>query len=559
MLKESISPEKEDDTIMTQLQQTLDKATKAHQRYLLKSTNEDLTEAINCYIETITQNPDETSAYYRLAILLHNSGQIGVESAIEQCRKAVKINQDDANAHMYLGYFLSLNSDFDDAKDEFKKALKLKPSASRTRLVMALTCLEKIKNATKEKKTFSSEILDLTGALYYGATGAVMSLFDKASIKVLCQNILDDFNFIKYRAVGEFFEKVKSDKKAYDLYLNAVDNSKKSIGLYERMAKIAIKKNRLDIAYDCLNNVVILSDNDPMKVVNAIEFVEQYQADKTNELIDYYTILANKYPELSKCYYELGHLYLKKDEKINALSAFKLALKYDENNPYYQNSLAYAYVQLEQYDSAIELYKKALDANPNDEWSSVVAQALAAIYHQIKGNSEAAISMLQNSLLLTKNKSQIHEAIADIYYDIENLDSAIEYYQLAIKENDTNPKNYSRIAMAYWEKDCIEKAIIYYSKAIELDSSYDIAYNNLGVVFLDGLGDAARAKEYFKTAVSINPQYVLAHFNLARSHEVLNEKITAAKQYQKALNLNKTRQELDDKIIEDRLYKLFEA
>ena len=110
MLKESISPEKEDDTIMTQLQQTLDKATKAHQRYLLKSTNEDLTEAINCYIETITQNPDETSAYYRLAILLHNSGQIGVESAIEQCRKAVKINQDDANAHMYLGYFLSLNS-----------------------------------------------------------------------------------------------------------------------------------------------------------------------------------------------------------------------------------------------------------------------------------------------------------------------------------------------------------------------------------------------------------------------------------------------------------------
>ena len=325
------------------------------------------------------------------------------------------------------------------------------------------------------------------------------------------------------------------------------------------MAKIAIKKNRHDIAFDCLNNVVILSNNDPIKVVNAIEYVEKFQSDRVNELIDYYTILANKYPELSKCYYELGHLYLKKEEKINALSAFKLALKYDEENPYYQNSLAYAYVQLEQYDSAIELYKKALATNPNDEWSAVVAQALAAIYHQIKGNSEAAISMLENSLLLTKNKSQIYEAIADIYYDNEDLDHAIEYYQFALKDDSENPKIYSRLAMANWEKDCIEKAIIFYSKAIELDSTYDIAYNNLGVVFLDGLGDAQRAMDYFRTAIEINPNYVLAHFNLARSYEAINEKINAAKQYQKALNINKTVEELDNKIIEERLYKLFEA
>lgn len=547
-------PQTENDTNMTVTQDILDKAVAAHQRYLLKATNEDLTEAINCYIESISLNPKETSAYYRLATLLHKNGQIGVESAIEQCKKAIKINPDDANAHMYLGYFLSLNSQFDEAKDEFKEAIKLKPATSRTRLVLALTMLEKIKNTTCKKT-----VKDYTNAIYYGITGTIMSIFDKASIKMVCQNVLDDMNFAKYRAVGEFFEKINSDKKAYNLYLSAVDNSKKSIGLYERMANIAIRKNRYDIAFDCLNNAVILSDNDPMKVVNAIEFVEQYQSEKTDELIDYYTILANKYPELPKCYYELGHLYLKKDEKINALSAFKLALKYDNNNPYYQNSLAYAYVQLEQYDSAIELYKKALATNPDNEWSAVVAQALAAIYHQIKGNSEAAISMLQNSLLLTKNKSQIHEAIADIYYDIENLDNAIEYYQLALTEDSENPKIYSRLAMAYWEKDCIEKAIVYYSKAIELDSSYDIAYNNLGVVFLDGLGDATRAIEYFKTAVSINPDYVLAHFNLARSHEMLDEKIAAAKQYQKALNLNRTRNEMDFKIIENRLYKLFEA
>ena len=555
MLESKTVPRKrKDDTNMTNAQETMQRATLAHQRYLLKANNDDLASAINGYIETISQNPSETSAYYRLATLLHKNGQIGIDSAIDQCRKAVKSSPKDANAHIYLGYFLSLNSNFDEAKSEFETAIKLKPASARTRLVLALTMLEKIK-----KQANGKTIKDYTNALYYGLSGAIMSFFDKTSIKMVCQNLADDFNFAKYKTVGAILEKINSEKQAYNLYLSAVDNSRKSIALYERMAKIAIKKNRPDIAFDCLNNVVILSNNDPMKVANAIEFVEEYQNDKVDTLIDYYTILVNIYPEFSKCYYELGHLYIKKDEKINALSAFKLALKYDENNPYYQNSLAYAYVQLEQYDNAIELYKKALEANPNDEWSAVVAQALAAIYHQVKGNSEAAISMLENSLLLTKNKSQIHEAIADIYYDIENIDSAIEYYQMALDEDNDNPKIYSRLAMAYWEEDCIEKAIIYYSKAIELDSSYDIAYNNLGVVFLDGLGDASRAIQYFRTATEINPNYVLAHFNMARSHEAMGEKIAAAKQYQKALNINRQTNELDFKLIEERLYKLFET
>ena len=33
-----------------------------------------------------------------------------------------------------------------EAKEEFKTAIKLNPATSRTRLVLALTCLEKIKN-----------------------------------------------------------------------------------------------------------------------------------------------------------------------------------------------------------------------------------------------------------------------------------------------------------------------------------------------------------------------------------------------------------------------------
>ena len=185
-------PHKEDDTDMTHAQETLELAHKAHQRYLLKSTNEDLTTAISYYVEAIKSNPEQTSAYYHLATLLHKNGQIGIESAIEQCKKAVAISPDDANAHLYLGYFLSINQDFQGAKEEFKKAIKLKPSTSRTRIVLALTMLEKLR-----VKTDKNAIKDLSNAIYYGVTGTIMSLFDKASIKMLCQNIADDY-FVLY-------------------------------------------------------------------------------------------------------------------------------------------------------------------------------------------------------------------------------------------------------------------------------------------------------------------------------------------------------------------------
>lgn len=545
--------EKQKERLKSNLQRSMEIAQNAHQRYLLRASSEDLTTAINYYIEAIKMNPKTSSAYFRLASLLHDNGQIGIESAIEQCRRAVNLEPNNANAHMYLGYFLSLKNEFEEASEQFKTAIKLKPlTSARTRLVLALTLLDKIKN---EKNI----VKDLANAMYYIFSGSLLFLFDKGGLKMFAKNILDDISYLKYIAFGEILEKTNNDKVAYNMYVDALDKTKNKTIFYEKMAAIAKKRKRNDVALECYKNAVILSNEEPMSVVSAIEFIEEVYPEKTDDLIDLYTTLTNKNPNLSRCYYELGHLYLKKEDKISAVNAFKLALENDEDNPFYENSLAFAYVQLEQYESAIELYKKALKQNPDNEWSAVVAQALAAIYHQVKGNSEAALSMLQNALLLTKDRSQIYQAMADIYYDKQDLDKAIEYYNLSLKEDEKNAKTYSRLAMAYWEKDHIEKAIIYYSKAIELDPTYDIASNNLGVIFLDGLGDAARALSCFEKAAEINPNYVLAHFNIGRAHEALGQKIEAAKQYQIALNLNKTNPEVEDEMIEKALFKLFET
>ena len=529
-------------------QSKLEMATKFHQEFLLKSSGEDLMNAINCYIESIKENPDEPSAYYRLAVLMYENKQIGIDGAIEQCRRAVQLDENNPDARMYLGYFLSIKGKKEEAKEELKKAVKLSPkNNSRTKFMMALELLEK------------GNIFNTAKGMYYIIQASMTSLFDKAAIRMFLRSILTDIKYIQYNAMGKILEKFKFDKDAYQVYSNALDETKNAPEFYEKMAKIAIKKHRPTVALQCYENASKITNNHPEKLINAIEFMQEAYPEKIDELIDYYNLLVVKLPEFSRPYYELGHLYLKKEDYINASNAFRMALDYDKENPFYLNSLAFTYVQLEQYNTAIELYKKAIDKNPDNEWTSVVAQALAAIYYKINNDYEAAITVLEYALTLTKDKGPIYTLFGDIYFDDNNMDLSIKYYNMALLDGIKDPKMYSRLAMAYWEKNSIQDAIDCYNLAIETDINYDIAHNNLGVIYLDNIKDYERALSCFVNAVDLNPSYMLAHFNLGRCYAELNRKVEAATEFQKAIDLNRIHPEIDEEIIQEKLYKLFET
>ena len=98
-----------------------------------------------------------------------------------------------------------------------------------------------------------------------------------------------------------------------------------------------------------------------------------------------------------------------------------------------------------------------------------------------------------------------------------------------------------------------------YELAIKYNDTYDIAYNNLGVIYLDDLGRVKKSIELFRKAVETNPNYALAHFNLARAISIAGDKVEAAKLYQMAQDINKITQEIDPRDIADKISELFES
>lgn len=536
-----------------QAKMALEQARLYHERYLIRKDNTDLQDAITNYIDAVKYDPTIPETYYRLASLMWEQGQISVNTAIDQCKTAVSLAPNNMNAHMYTGFFMQMAENYSDAIDEFKSAInKGKLKSARPRLVLSQAILQKINS---EQGSFG----DYMSFLYYFLSGSIMLAWDKPLLNMMYKKMSDDFSVFTYNTVGNFLEKFHMPKKAESIYKQAIIGTKHAQHFYNKIGDLALKNDEIDLCVDCYRKVLESNPLNREVLVKLVTVLQSYFPENTAETIECYEKLLEFDVDTAAIYYELGHLYLRKEDKINSISAFKLALERDTKNPYYNNSLAFSYAKAELYDDAIEHYQKAIALNPDNEWTSIVCQALGSIYAEVQGNVEAAIATYQAGLILDPTNYDLYISLGDTYMSVYDLDNAIKAYCDAIMADPTNYRGYSKAGIALYEKDFVEEALVSYHKSIELNPENAFAQNNLGIVYMDGLLDAEEALEYFEEAINIDPTYTLAYFNAGRASQKMGFTNDAANYYQMALDLNKETEELDEEDIKEHLRSLFEV
>ena len=528
-------------------------ARKYHEQYLIKGKKSDLDNAVDNYIDAIKFNPNIAEAYYRLATLLWDRGEINLSSAIEQCKSAINISPSNPNARIYAAYFLEMAKKYDEAEKELKEAIKLSPfKSARSRLSLASMYIDKMHDTNLNAKDFSQ-------SLYYMLSGSLSIPLDYPSMRMLYKNLSKNFSLIFYDLLGKFLEKTKNYSMAVKAYDVAANSTGRNEIYYQKIGDINIKEEDVETARNAYIKALETNPYNKELLLKVATITQIYYENDINTAIDCYSKLLEIEENSANIYYELGHLYLKKEDIINSVNAFKLALNKDEENPFYHNALAYALVKAEQYEEACEHYKFAIDKNPDAEWTAIVCQALASLYHNVFDDIDTAIDLLKTAIILDENNDEIFVELGDIYLQTEDIDSAIKAYCESIKLNPKNAVSYNKCAMALWQKDYLEEAIIAYHKAIAIAPDYYSAYNNLGVIYLDGIRNLKEAKKLFETAISLKKDYVMAHFNLGRVLQEQGKNIDAAKSYQKALELNEIDAELDSEEIRKRLFSLFEV
>ena len=370
-------------------QNSLEKARIAHEKYLIGQRNYDLQEAIEHYVDAVKYDPTIPETYYRLATLMWEQGQISINTAIEQCKTAISLSPRNKDAHLYTGYFMQLAQDFQSAEKEFKSAIDMnKLNSGRPRMILSQSILQKINSQNGTLK-------DYAGFLYYFLTGSIMLAWDRPTMKMFYKNMSNDVSIFSYNTVGKFFEKFKMFDKAEEVYKDAIEKTTNTEYYYNKIGDIALQNKNIDTTVDCYRKVLEANPLNRAVLVKLATILQTYFPENTNEAIDCYEKLLEFDVDTAQIYYELGHLYMSKNDKLNSVSAFKLAVEKEPDNPFFNNSLGYAYAKAELYDDAIEHYQKAISINPDPEWTSIVCQALGSIFAENKGNAEAAISTYQ--------------------------------------------------------------------------------------------------------------------------------------------------------------------
>jgi tetratricopeptide (TPR) repeat protein len=249
----------------------------------------------------------------------------------------------------------------------------------------------------------------------------------------------------------------------------------------------------------------------------------------------------------AKDWYNKGIELKGKQDYERALAAFKNAIskKPDYNEAYYQAGGCCN--ELEKYDDAVDLLKKFTPKTDNEKKNK--CNQLGLSYYKLQRATEAIIAYKKTIELFPKDGIALR-GLGNVYYEIaEDYDSAIEYFEKAIKEDEEDSKPiYYKLGWLYNDKEQYDDAIKILQKAIDYDSEDSGYREELGYAYYQK-GEYEFALTQLNKAIALDDASRLGYYYKGLCFIATNKKGEAMSIYYKLKELDgESATELIDKI-----------
>jgi tetratricopeptide (TPR) repeat protein len=239
---------------------------------------------------------------------------------------------------------------------------------------------------------------------------------------------------------------------------------------------------------------------------------------------------------------DLGMAYQGLGELNKAAEEYSKALDQNAEIGDYIN-LAALYKETGQLEKAISAYQEALKINPTDNPS--IYLNLGNIYLQLK-DYDSAIDILEKGVAIDPGFVAIKDRLALAYYRRGDYIAARERYLKIIKQNDNLYEPYYYLGdISYHLEGNIQEAVYYYNEAIRRNPDYVKAYLALGNIYLKQ-ENPYKAIAQFTTAIEKNCNYPDGHYYLALAYYELDMTEAAIAELRKTLHLTSDYQEAEE-------------
>ncbi len=170
------------------------------------------------------------------------------------------------------------------------------------------------------------------------------------------------------------------------------------------------------------------------------------------------------------------------------------------------NGLGLAFLNLHEYDKAIECFAKAISVNSS--YGTAYNNIGSAFY--FSGMYDRAVEAQTQAIALQPGNAAFRDNRGLTFAAIGDNGRAMEDYNEAITLNPSYATAYHNIGVIFHHRGLYDQAIEHYTKAIALDPSNSTFLGNRGLAYAE-VGDYDKAITDFTHAIFLNPGNVQAY------------------------------------------------
>ena len=397
------------------------------------------------------------------------------------------------------GFAFQSNDRFDEAEQLFREATVLNPDRGSGWINLGYI-LEK-KNLPEAAEEAFNKALEIDPD-YFDAHWGLVYLYERTegkeeeALKSLetCLRLRPTWEVFILPRISDLQRKLGKEELANDLLLNCLkkypDKDAEPLRLlHEQVNALAEGKDGEEKAIQLLDLILKAkgegySDNYTNRYGNV-----KFQYQKFEEAAAQYKKAISINPKVPIYYYNLGLAMDRLDRLDEAEAAYKQYLDLDTSSPDNLNTIGvFYYKKRQQYPKAAELYRKAIEGNPQND--------------------------------------NFHYNLALVLEKLEQWGDAESAYLKAVECDPQDPENYNGLGVFYYGRQLYEQAVSNYQKAIAINPDEALYHANLGLAYQLMDMRSEELSEYLRAA-GLNSRYFLEVGRIYYNRENYPEAIAA--------------------------------
>jgi len=454
---------------------------------------------------------------------------------VENAVKKIEWPSSQAFLHYSRGLLLSQNLLFNEAIEEYKKALEYDPDS--------LTICESLVNEyikvgnTEEAIRVYKKIAEIKNDINV-RINIVKLYIDEGKMEEAikeCKDILllDSNNIDAYFYLGNIYYKQGKYDDAIDYYKKVITLDPNSeTGYFNLGLAFSRKGDYANAEASYLKSIEISPDYSAP--IYALALLYQIQ-NKLDLALDQYKKLINITPYDSRVYLNLGLIFTQEKKYEEAIECFEKAIELDPFDTESLYRLSLIYYQEKRFEESLEIVDKILEIEPDNfeayhikgvilvekgELKEGIAcfeklielnekdvsgyLYLAYIYGKEKQN-ERMVEVLEKASSVIPNNKEIKLYLGEAYFELKRYEDAERVYKELIRLDPLNDKIYYYMGAIYEKMNRIEDAVNSFRKVIELNPKNADAYNYIGYMYADRNINLKEALELIKKALELEP------------------------------------------------------